>query len=279
MTTADMGHQATLSINGVNTEFSRCSLKRVDIRPERDGIRGTRSRNVLDVTGNTTTGPYSVAGAIVLEPTAVQLNALAVLAIGAGGNIAEALTEFNVIVDPIYNEPMTYANCAVDSFTLRGQQGGIIEVTLDLVGKTESTAGAVTVPVVAIPFIMSDCTLTMGNVAVETIGFELSIQNNIDRSRFANAKTLTDVSAGERVVTMQTTHAADTAALEAPAVAGLGATNSLVLNNGTNSVTFTFAALQAVREDPDIDKTEILLTKNWDIRRTSGTAEIAVAIS
>lgn len=275
MTTATVGHQSLISINGTAMEFKTCGLKKTGTIIERDGIRGTRSRNANDCR----VGTYAVAGPVVLEPSAADLNACMVLALGANGAVAETLTSFSAIVDRDYNA-VTYEGCVINTATLRCSQGGIAELTLDLVGKTANTTGSVAAPTVAIPFIMSDVTLTMGNTAYETMEFELVVNNNVATDRYMNSLTLTDIPAGERLVTLKTVHAynANSAALWEPALAGL-TTNTLVLANGTNTVTFTFGALQTAREDPDVSKSEILLTKNWVARKTGATAEIAVALT
>jgi hypothetical protein len=276
MTTATVGHQSKVSINGTAMEYKGETLKKVGTIAERDGIRGTRSPNVLD----TRTNIYTVSGGITIEPSAADLNALMVLALGANGAVGETLTSFSVVVDRDYNV-VTYENCKVNSATLRGSQGGVVELALDLVGKTANTTGSVSAPTVAIPFIMADLTLTLGNTAYETMEFELVVNNNLATDRFMNSLTLTDIPVGERLTTLRTVHAynANSNALWEPALAGPSSPNTLVLNNGTNTVTFTFGALQAPREDPDVDKGEIMLTKNWIARKTGNTNEIAVALS
>lgn len=277
MTTAIMGHQAKLSIGGTAMEFNSTTLKKTGTLLERDGIRGTRSRNVNDLR----TGPYGVSGTIVMETSAANLNALMAYAVGANGVAAESLTSFDVIVDRITNV-ITYEDCVVNSATLRGSSGSTLELTLDLVGKTANTTGTVSAATVAVPFIFADCTFKLGNTDYETMEFVLTINNNVDTGRYANTLTLTDIPAGERLVTLQTTHSyanTNVAALLEPALAGLSAVNSLAVGNGTNTVTFTFGALQAAREDPDVNKSEILLVKNWTSRKTGNTNEIAVALS
>lgn len=276
MTTASNGVLSKVSINGTAMEFKSCSLKKVGTILERDGIRGTRSRHSSD----TRTGTYTVAGSIVLEPSAADLSALMALTIGANGAVAETLTSFSAIVDRGYNV-VTYENCVVNSATLRCSQGGIAELTLDLVGKTANTTGTVAAPTVGIPFIMSDLTFTAGNTAYETMEFELTISNNVEAGRFMNSLTVTDIPPGERLVSLRTVHAYvnTNSALWEPAIAGLSAASTLVLANGTNTGTFTFGTLQAAREDPDVAKGEILMTKNWVSRITGNTNEIAFALT
>ena len=275
-TTAIMGHQALMSFNGTAMEFNSLTLKKTGTLMERDGIRGTRSRNINDVR----TGPYGVGGNITMEPSAANLNAIMVLALGSAGAVAETLTSFSVIVDRETNI-ITYEGCVVNTATLRGSSGSTIELSVDLVGKTANTTGTVAAPTIAIPFIFADCVLTLGNTAYETMDFILTVNNNLVTDRFANALTLTDIPAGERLVTLQTTHSYTNtnAALWDIALAGPSAPNTLAIGNGANTVTFTFGALQAAREDPDVSKSELLLVKNWTARKTGNTNEIAVALT
>lgn len=275
-TTAIMGHQALMSFNGTAMEFNSTTLKKTGTLIERDGIRGTRSRNINDVR----TGPYSVGGNVVMEPSAANLNALMVLALGANGAVGETLTAFDVVLDRETNT-VTYGGCVVNTATLRGSSGSTMELTLDLVGKTANTSGSVSAPTVAVPFIFADCVLTLGNVAYEIMELVLTINNNLATDRFANTLTLTDIPAGERLVTLQTTHSYTNtnSVLWDIALAGPTSPNTLAIGNGANTVTFTFGALQAAREDPDVNKSELLLVKNWTARKSGNTNEIAVALT
>jgi hypothetical protein len=84
--------------------------------------------------------------------------------------------------------------------------------------------------------------------------------------------------AAKRAVSLRTTHAynANSATLWNTTATQFN-TNTLVVNDGTTTTTFTLGALQAPREDPPMDSGEVMLTKNWTVRATGATAAIAVA--
>lgn len=276
MTTAAMGHQAALSINGTPMAFLSCGLAKRSQFAVREGIRGTRSRYDTDVRLST----YTVSGPVVLEPSYAELSALMALAIGSGGAIAETLTEFDVVVDEVA-DVTTYADCKVNRATIRGSKGGIVQVALDLVGKTASDAGSVSTPSSAGPIVFSDLTLTLQSAARETESFELVIDNALMTDRFMNSTSVTDIPETDRKVSLTSRHAhhADNAALLGQAVAG--AAGTLVLTDGTSTGTFTFGILQVPEDRPEIPgrAEEILMALNMMAHKTGSTAEIAFALT
>ena len=276
-TKAAMGHQATLSINGTSIPFVSESLQKRGTHPERVGIRGTRSHDVDDVRA----GPYTVAGAIVLQPTATEFGLITNLAIGSGGVVNEKLQEFDVIVGRV-TQVFTYAGCKVGRLTATGSQGGMIEATLDLIGKTEARSGsAPSEPTSAAPFIFSDGTLTLQAASQPTESFTLTIDNALVGEQFRMNTTVDDIPEGDRIVTLASRHPFNTTAntsLYDQAIAG--ATGTLVLNDGTATATLTFGKLQVPAESPMVTgKGEIFLDLNMTARKDGATKEIAFALT
>ena len=89
MTTPQQGHQMTFSVGGTSM-MGWCPVGKRAVHLERDGMRGTRSHEVDDVA----TGPYTVGGQIIINPTNTELVKLDTYAIGAGGTVDETLTDF-----------------------------------------------------------------------------------------------------------------------------------------------------------------------------------------
>jgi len=274
-TKAAMGHQATLSINGTSYPFSSESLQKRATHPERVGIRGTRSHDVDDVRA----GSYTVEGSITIQPTLAGLSALAILAIGPGGVVNEKLQEFTVIVDR-ETQVFTYAGCKIGQFDLSGSQGELLELTLTMIGKTEARSGSAPAePASAVPFIFSDGTLTLQSASRPTDSFRLIIDNALVGGQFRMNTTVDDIPEGDRNVTLTSRHPFNTTAnttLYDQAIAG--ATGTLVLNDGSSAVTFTFGKLQVPAESPMVTgKDEIFLDLNMTARKDGATKEIAFA--
>ncbi len=275
-TKAAMGHQSTLSINNISYPFSSESLQKRGTQPARVGIRGTRSVDIDDVRA----GPYTVEGSITVQPNATELLALASLAIGAGGVVNEKVQEFDVIIDRGDVQVFTYASCKVNWLVISGAQGGMIDATLDLIGKTEARSGsAPSEPTSASPFIFSDGTLTLQSASRPTESFTLTIDNALVGEQFRMNTTVDDIPEGDRIITLTSRHPWNTTAntgLYDQAVAG--AAGTLVLNDGSNGVTFTFGKLQVPAESPMVPgKDEIFLDLNMTARKDGATKEIAVA--
>jgi hypothetical protein len=200
------------------------------------------------------------------------------LAIGAGGTVAETLSEFAVVVDK-GADVYTYANCKVNRLTLSGRQGELINLTLDVEGLTESATGSSpSEPTSATPYWFDDVVLTIGGTAYEVEAFELVVDNAIITDRFQMNATRADLPEGDRMVTLRTEHSysTNTSGLHSVAVAGSNCT--LVLADGTTTRTYTFAKLQSPDNGPEVGgKGPIPLIKNWTARKDGATKEIAAS--
>lgn len=263
------GALTKVSINGTAMAVTSCTLGKREVLLQRNGIRGTRSHFDTDARK----GPQRIGGTIGLEPSYTELVAIMALAIGAGGNCADGLTDFSVVVDR-KTKVDTYAGCKINRATITGTQGGIISCSLDLVGKTETVnTGTVTTPISGIPFILADLALNLASSARETQSFTLTIDNHLDGERFLNSNTLSQVVELDRTVTLTTTHPYNDANYDLYNQAVGGAAGTLALNNGTNTGTFSFGRLQVPAEPADIPgKTEVTLTLNMIASKVNNTA-------
>lgn len=173
-----------------------------------NGLRGTRSRDISRVRE----GNRAIGGTIRLQPSAVELAALLQWALygtpsGAGTvtyPLADVPVQKYVTVDRGI-EVITYNGCAVDSFTIRGSAGSPLDITLAIVGKDESEGNPGTFPALNIdtttqPFIFTDLSFNINGDIEPVDNFTLTVNNAIDRGRFYNSQTLTDVIAMDRHV-------------------------------------------------------------------------------
>ena len=112
------------------------------------GIRGTRSHHAA----RTRAGAYEVGGTIVLHPSPADLDLLLPRILGTAESsdsfaLADSLENFyfGVMVDRVA-KVFTYGGCYVDRATFRSSAGGLLELSLEIVGKTESVGNAGTFP-------------------------------------------------------------------------------------------------------------------------------------
>ena len=263
------GALTKVSINGTAMAVLSCSLGKKEVLLQRNGIRGVRNHFDTDVRK----GPQRIMGTINLEPSYTELAALMALAIGAGGNTADSLSEFNTVVDR-HVRVDTYTGCKIARATISGTQGGIISCSLDIIGKTEVVnTGTVSTPISDVPFILSDVVLTLASAARETANFTLVIDNQIDGERFLNAVTLSKVTEQDRIVQLASLHPHNDANIALYDQAVGGAAGTLAMNNGTNLATFSFGKLQVPAESPDIPgKSEVMLALNMLATKVNNTA-------
>lgn len=276
MTAPQMGHQQTFSIGGTSM-MGWITVGKRAVHLERDGMRGTRSHDVDDVA----TGPHTVDGQIIINPTNTELVALDLLAIGAGGTVDETLTEFAIIKENGSNT-YTYSNCVCDRFTLRGSQGGLWEVTMDVVGRTETEAGSAPAePASALPLAYSGGTaLVLQGSAREVESVEMVIDNAVIKDRFQHSITVTDTPTADRTVTLRTTHSLSTNTNDLYDQALAGAVGTLAVTDGTSTRTYTFGKLQVPAEPKEVrGKGPLPLNLNMVARKDGATKEIAAASS
>lgn len=266
------GALTKLSINGTPYAALSCDFGKRGMILRRNGLRGTREHYAADARK----GPYRVAGSISLEPDPDGFAAMMALIVGSGGNIAEQLTDFSVVVDR-YESIYTYANVKVNRARIYGRQGGIIGMDLDLIGTTEAESGSVNTPADNGPYIFADSILTLAATSREVSSFELLIDNHIDGERFLNSLTLPKVIELDRTIQLNTTHPFNDTNKDLYDQAVAGATGSLAINDGTTPHTISFGILQVPAESPAIrGKVEEVLTLNMEaVRSSAGVASIS----
>jgi tail tube protein len=251
---------------------------------ERVGLRGTRSH----VADDARTGPYQVGGAINLEPTPVDLLFWLAYLLGAAPSgssyaLAETLPSLTLGFSR-GPKKFRYAGCAVDKAIFSGSAGGLLKLTLEIAGQSETletTAWPSIAADTAGPYIFSDLALTINGLAREVHSFELVIDNALVKNRFMNSTTVVNLPAGDRRVTLQTTHAWATANTDLydPPLAGYDEA-TLAFTSGSHATTFTFGCLQAPAQSPTAAHLqENYLTVNWTVRQTGGTKELSVTSS
>jgi hypothetical protein len=268
--------------------FVRESIGKRGSIVERQGLRGTRSHTSDD----TRIGTYSVGGTLLLEPTPEDLAIWLPRILGGSPSgttypLAESLPSFDLMIDRV-SKVFTYTGCKVARASFGGSQGGLLQLSLEIVGKTESVGAAGTFPSLTLqntpPYIFSDLVLTLQSATREVRSFELSIDNALVRDRFMNSVTVTDIPEGDRVIRLRTTHGYTAGNTDLYEQALAGAAGTLVLTNSLGGAppvgyqtTFTFGTLQVPSHSPAVNgREEILLALDMIARKTSGSPELSV---
>jgi hypothetical protein len=289
MSDASMGHQSRLSLAAAGTaigsytesvEFvSETLQKRLTIL-ETAGLRGTRSHPAE----RTRDGTYTVGGTLRFHATPALLDLLLPRILGADEAsdlfaVAETLGEFDVLLDRVAKR-FVYGGCKVGRAIFAGRAGGLLELALDLVGKTESTS-ATAFPAIAPPtdppYVFQDGTLTLLGSSRRMIEFALTIDNGLV-PRFTNSQSATDVFSTDRLVTLEcrTPLSADEIDLYGQNVGGAGAA-TLAFVNGGYSTSFAIPKLQFPDTSPTVGgKGEITLHLRGTARRSGSTNELAI---
>lgn len=261
------------------------SLRLTEDIADMTGLRGTRSR----FASRSRVVRQRVGGQIVLNPTAVELANLLPLICGAAASgttyaLAEALTAFSIVVDRS-TKVFTYAGCAVNAATFRVVSGAPMEVTLDIVGCTETvgnsgTGPSNTVDATTSPFIAPDLVLTINSTAYQCSEMTITVANAIDTERYLNTLNLVTAQATDRQVTLSAMLPyGDASALYAGGAAGLAATAVLTSTVETCSLSFSMPKLEFPAESPVANgRGEIMLPLNGVARATVALNELSVAL-
>lgn len=274
---------STFDVNSEQFEFVSETLRMVQTHVESGGLRGTRSR----FEDRVRIGSERVTGAIVMNPTAAELDLIWPRALGGTTSLgvtalAETVPAFNVMVDRV-TKVFTYSGCSVAALVISGAAGQPLTVTLELEGQTEAVGNAGTFPAITAGidtgnmFIFSDCTLTLAGAARKFSSFTLRLDNVLDTERFNNSLTREQIAAQDRRVTLEVDvpYTSDNSALHDAAIAG--AAGSLAVSDGSVTYTFDFGNCKIPAESPVVaGRAEIQLPLRVNCYRDGANNELLV---
>ena len=241
------------------------------------GITGSRSQKVervrLDV--------QNIAGDIVipLSPTIFDF----ILPFALGGTevadsfpLAETVAVFYVLAER-GGQTFQY-DVFVNKMTLKGASGGMCDLILSLIGKTEqedTVAFPVLTEPVDPPYQIEDLVLKYGATTREIEDFELSVDNALS-AKFRNSITAQHITAQDRIVLLKTNNpwTADEEALYRVALGGT--TGLLTFTNGGLSMTATLGAIEWKDDTPIVGgkTSEVLLPLEGQCFKTGSTLEV-----
>ena len=212
-TLAKLGIGATSPVT-YGLDFKTEALKRKQESVNGNGTRGNLSHTMERVRA----GLNKIDGPISLQPNAADYHELLPWLLGTAAatvsgtlkryNIANAALSRYVTVDR-HAKVFAYATVGVNSFTLKAEQGQLLDLDLDLLAATETVGNAGTFPaiypdVTTNPFILSDLVLSVNATTVTAKSFELMVNNDLDKDRFFNSNTLSAIVKRDREVTFKT---------------------------------------------------------------------------
>lgn len=306
MGTAAIGAQARLAVDDAlpfdssskTWEFVSENIQKRATIIDDAGIRGTRSH----VKERTRAGTYTIGGTLVFNPSHLFMDWWLPKILGANEStntfaLAETLPSFYLWIDRV-TKGFVYEGCVVSRATLRGSEGQLLELALDIeasregsdnagsfVADTLEAAGAfaaASIPAIGItdddaPFAFTDGVYTLSGTARGIKSFELVIDNVLDTGRFLNNVYRSQIPATDRIVTLraQTTYTSDEVDLYGQALSGAAATLAFTNTVGAAALTATLAALQVPAVTPVVNgKGEIMLEIEGVARMSSTTREL-----
>lgn len=245
-----------------------------------NGLRGTRSHGSERVRR----GTRRVDGTINLAPTPVELATLLPLIFGANASgtsypLGESLTEFNLFAvrdGTVY----TCSDCVVASATFSAAEGGPMQLSMTVIGKDEAASGSMgsaAIDLTTQPFVLHDAAVSVAGSAREVSSFSLTIDNVVE-AKYRNSATLTQLKATDRIVTVDLPVSLGTdGALYGSALAGVATT--ITLTNGTVSLAFSMAKVQAPKQPLPFGQRGILdLPWRGVARKESTTNELVTTL-
>ena len=245
------------------------------------GIRGTRSHPKE----RTRDGTYTVSGTITTHATPAMLDLWLPRILGTAESadsfvLGEGLIEFDVLIERVARR-FQYTGCKVNKATFRSTAGGLLELSIDIIGKAEVVSATVfptiTAPIDP-PYVHHDCVWTHQAATHIITEVEVVIDNMV-QARFSNSQTATDVSPRDRIISINATTPYTSTEVGLYGInTGTAATSTLIYTNGGYVTTFTFAVIQVPDQSPVNESRdgEIFLRHRGVAKTSTTTKELVV---
>lgn len=247
----------------IRLDYQSESLVNAEEIKDGNGMRGTLSHNV----DRTRPSLQRIAGPIKLIPNAAELAAVLPWITGAAGTGSGAVSYLlsnscitkDVQIDRSGGSGLTakvfsYASVGVDTATFTCAQGDALNLDLGCVAKTETPGD--TFPTLSIdfangPWMLADLVMSIAGTTIAGKDLEISINNNIDKERYFNSNTLTDIIKQDRQIMVKVSLPfGDHAALYAAGSAGVAVVATFT--NGGAILVFTMPKVVYPRRSPSI---------------------------
>ena len=155
------------------------------------GSRDTRHERIA-------LGRRDVSGSITFEPTPEELDLLAPRILGGTKDvtlftiaIANTLPAMDIQFDKV-GDVIQYNGCKVNRATIRANVGEVVQLVLELIGKTQTLPSAASAAIThGAPYVFHEGVFKFDTVTREVNSVEVSIENNLlaDINRFSATRT------------------------------------------------------------------------------------------
>lgn len=266
-------------------DFSGDTLQKTQGVLYSQGLRGIRARQVVA----SRAAPYTVAGTLTCQPSPQHLSYFLQWAMGGGTAaapvFANALALRDILVDRT-GDVYKYSGMAINRLTLSGRAGQLCEMSVDLVGKTETGGQSWSGPAALgsdlswQPLQHADLDIEFFSEATAVEDFTLTIDNQVT-AKHRNELAPQDIIPGPpgRIVRLSSS-AVFSSAEEGIIYDGPDPDTSMVLTltNGNVSAGFTFSNARYTRRTALPNGDEFMLAVEADVYGTAAGAEMTVAI-
>lgn len=266
-------------------DFSSDSLQKTQGILYSQGLRSTRARQVEA----SRAAPYTVAGSLTCQPSPQHLSYFLIWAMGGGTStvpaFANAVSLRDILIDRT-GDVYKYSGMGVNRLSLSGRAGQLCEMSVDLVGKTEtggqswSGPSALGTNLSWQPLQHADLALQSHGAAMVVDDFSLVIDNQLT-AKMRNSLVAQDIIPGSpgRICRFTATSTFDqTIDSDHYDAADPDTSATLTLTNGNCSVAFTFSNVRYTRRTAVPNGDEFMYSIDADIYGTSAGAEMTVAI-
>lgn len=246
-----------------------------------EGLTGTRSHTIE----RTRASLRRASGTLVLHPNSVELDTWLPRIVGGTEStnvfpLAETLPAPWYWSEDHINKVWVFDGCVVDKCIFRGQQGGPMEMELQVIAADVTMNNAGTFPSLTINtnsiYMYHDAVITVGGSPYGFRSFTLTIDNMLDKERFFNNIVIQGAPAKDRIVTVELDGPyGDNAALYNTGIAGVAV--AATFTNGARSVLFSCVKVQFPRITPTLNgKEEIMLPLRGIAKMSSTTRELVI---
>jgi hypothetical protein len=284
---AAMGYAMHFGVDDTTTtpdeeyEFNGLSLRMNEDLLEAAGIRGIRGKASERVVQNTRAPGFSLS----MQLNSVELDVWLPRILGGSESsdsfpLAETLPTFVATFD-IVTTRLSFTGCKVDRCTFSAQQGGPLNVAIDVEALDFSVSGS-SFPSLSIstvqPYTFAAHTasgLSVGGSAYQFKSWQMVVDNVLIKDRFLNAQARVSLPESDRIITWSWDgpHGDNWANLFGLSASGVASVAAFTLAN--RSLTFTSSKVAYPRELPTTqDRAELMLPLTGIARRSGSTAEL-----
>lgn len=282
---ASAGVLARMGIGATSTVDKPIAFTSESVKSSGQVIDGDGIRGIVDmITERTRDGNIAVGGGVEMNPGPVEITSWLPYIMNAAGSgttftLGESANPFYYAVNRVA-EAFTYGGMLVQSARLAASEGGLMTMSVQMVGKTQTKGAVAGFPSLtletAAPYFVADIATVIGGTTVPFNSFSLDIANQYD-VKYRNSQTASDIILIGRTITvsLQTPYTSNETAIYNPG--NTGAATTITLTNGGVSCVMTMPSVKFNRDDPTVSgRNEIGLSLTGMARKSGSTAALTI---